>query len=91
MRCLGVVQTLLTTFCAAQFLERAPAKGNTRWGDVTGSSSSEGKVILCAFGVLCKGLPSSPDVLCDEDLTCAPTPPSPQSTNPTPTGALEVF
>ncbi|CAK9031617.1 unnamed protein product [Durusdinium trenchii] len=45
-----------------------------QWGDVTGASSSQGNVIKCTWGVLCKGgfVHQDPPELCEGDFECVP-------------------
>ena len=47
-----------------------------RWSDETGASSSDGNVITCTFGVICRSGFSrqGPQDLCASNFECAPTP-----------------
>ncbi|CAK9031999.1 unnamed protein product [Durusdinium trenchii] len=70
-------QVILVVYAVGQSASSDPIPSLSRWADATGASASEGDVITCTWGVLCRhGFQRGKEEICESHFECAPSDPS---------------
>ena len=65
-------QVILVACAVAQ--PPVPVSSLSRWADATGASASEGNVITCSWGVLCRhGFQRGKEEICESHFECVPS------------------